>query len=130
MASADIMVKLQRDLRYASREERAKAFTDLAFTMIRADRKADAMTALKAHENSLVAKAAAHALGDDIWNVDDARAIAAAYLESIAESSVLDQIVRYARVIGTGRRVRVASRAVGEVGAAGDPKVVRTRELA
>ncbi|MGY0611712.1 hypothetical protein [Luteimonas sp. A501] len=103
----------------------AKAFTDLAWITVRAGH-ANVGDALRASNNPLVVKAAAHSLGgDDLWE-GGAAALAANYLASIAEGSILDSIKRYARVIPERmHRIMVAWDAVGDVIAEGDPKPVR-----
>lgn len=109
---------------------KARAFVEIAREMIAAQNTGDAVSRLKAHGDDLVQKAAAHALGDDIWDGGDAAGLAAAYLATISEQSILDQIRRYARVLGGGmRRVMIASDAVGDVVAEGDPKPVRRVNL-
>jgi hypothetical protein len=123
-------VSLTKDLRYADQATRAKAFCDIAYEMLRAARMGDAIRGLKTHENSLVQKAAAHALGDDIWEVDDAQALSAAYVESIAEGSIPDQVARYARMIGIGtRNALIASGETGDIVEEGDVKVIRRLQL-
>lgn len=109
---------------------KARAFVEIAREMIAAQNTGDAVSRLKAHGDDLVQKAAAHALGDDIWDGGDAAGLAAAYLATISEQSILDQIRRYARVLGSGmRRVMIASDAVGDVVAEGDPKPVKRVNL-
>jgi len=104
---------------------KTKAFTDLAFAMLMHN-KANIGNALRAHPSSLVQKAAAHALSDDVWNNADAAALAAAYIGSIAEGSLLDQILRYGNPIPLKlQHALVASGFSADVIAEGDPKVVK-----
>lgn len=111
--------------------QQAKAFLDIAFSMLGSQNTAHAVEALKRHPDDLVQKAAAHAMADDLWTQDDGAALAAAFLASIAEGSLLDQIAKYASVLSlSSRKVLVASGAVGDVVAEGDPKVVRRLDLA
>lgn len=115
----------------ADQRAKALAFKELAWTMLRASpgRVADA---LQASSNPMVAKAAAHAFGDAEWgDLDDAAGMAASYLGSIAEISILDAVKRYAQVVPIqAKRVLIASDAVGDVVAEGDPKPVRRLSLA
>lgn len=111
---------------------RAKEFVDVALAMLPARSTAEAVEHLRASSpSSIVRKAVAHSVfGDELWHNDDARALAQAYLASIAENSVLDQLTRYARMLPAGsRRVLLASDAVGDVVAEGDPKPVRSLTL-
>ncbi|WP_407352029.1 hypothetical protein [Luteimonas sp. R10] len=111
-------------------EAQAKAFVDMAHAMLVAQNTSAAIQNLKRHPSELVQKATAHGFGDSIWDSDDAAALAAAYLATIAEGSILDQVKKYARLLGTDRRrVMVASDAVGDVVAEGDPKPVRNLDL-
>lgn len=90
----------------------------------------NAINVLRQHPDALVQKAAAHALGDDIWQNTDARGLADAYLASIAELSLLDQIAKYAlRLPKSASPVLIASAAVGDVVAEGDPKPVKRQGL-
>lgn len=110
----------------AETAERAKAFVDIAFQMLRHRHTSQAVDVLRGSNDRLVAKAAAHALGDDIWQNGDAAALAASYIASIAELSLLDQIARYARVLpADAGRVLVASGSSADVASEGDPKVVK-----
>jgi hypothetical protein len=55
---------------------------------------------LQSHANSLIAKAAAGTIvPGDMWHDADAQALAAAFVASIAEQSLVDAIVRFARPI-------------------------------
>ena len=106
---------------------KAKAFTDLALTLFCNAQRDDCFNALKTHPNSLVAKAAAHStLDSGSWGEGNASDLAASYLTSIAELSVLDQLKKYATVLPRfASRVLVAADSVGDVVREGDPKPVR-----
>jgi len=109
--------------------EKAAAFTDLAWALLRAKQPGSAMKALRECGNPIVEKAAAHALADDVWENGGAD-LAASYLASVAERSVLDSMKRYARVLPTtSRHVMVAADAVGDVVAEGHPKPVKRLSL-
>lgn len=113
------------------RREQAAAFSDAAYAILRAGTLANADRALRGHANELVAKAAAHNLGDAVWSEGDGAELAAAYLASIAEGSILDQVSKYAAVLHpSSHRVLIASDAVGDVVTEGDPKPVRRVDLA
>ncbi|HHA2422744.1 TPA: hypothetical protein ACOD9U_000530 [Stenotrophomonas maltophilia] len=119
----DLMVAGETD------STRAKAFTDIAFAMM-VNNKANIGNALRNHASPLVQKAAAHALSDDVWTNADAAALAAAYIGSIAEGSLLDQIVRYGNRLPLNLpHVMVGSGFSGDVIAEGDPKVVKHMNL-
>ncbi len=114
--------------RDADHRAHAKAFLDFAWTVLRADpgRAADA---LKASDNALVVKAAAHALSDEVWE-GDAAALAASYLASIAEFSILDSVRKYAAILPIQRgSVMIAADAVGDLVEEGVPKPVRRLSL-
>lgn len=114
--------------RDADHRAQAKAFQELAWVMLRAER-GTAFAALKACDNHLVQKAAAHAYSDAEWE-GDAAALAASYLASVAEFSILDQIKKFASVLPTqARRVMVAVGATGDEVAEGFPKAIRKLQL-
>src|SRR5690606_13349466 len=83
--------------------EKAAAFTDLAWALLRAKQPGSAMKALRECANPLVQRAAAHALADEVWENGGAD-LAASYLASIAEFSILDSMKRYARVLPVASR--------------------------
>ncbi|MGH8063231.1 MAG: hypothetical protein ACREO7_14595 [Pseudoxanthomonas sp.] len=115
--------------RDADHRAQARAFQDLAWVMLRAE-KGEVGAALRSSGNPLVTKAAAHSLGDAIWGDGDAAALAASYLASISEFSILDSVKRFASILPIQTaRVMVAADAVGDVVAEGDPKPVRKLSL-
>lgn len=109
--------------------EKAAAFTDLAWALLHAKQPGSSMKALRDCGNPLVQKAAAHALADEVWDNGGAD-LAASYLASIAEFSILDSLKKYARVLPTSSRsVMIAADAVGDVVAEGHPKPVKKLSL-
>jgi hypothetical protein len=105
----------------------AKAFTELAFATLTHESHQIAAT----HPNEIVRRAAAHVISEG-WSTGDAAALAAAFVASIAELSLLDQIAKYARVLPIGqRRALIASGTATATGvvAEGAPKVVRRLAL-
>lgn len=105
-------------------DQRAKAaaFVDAALAIAGGTSGRNRLDALTKCTNPLVTKAAAHLTLDDEWEgaADD---LASAFLESIAERSIIEQLRRYGRAMprATGR-VILASDVVGDVVAEGDPK--------
>jgi len=111
----------------AADRARAHAFIELGFTTL-VTPPHELPGALSQHANELVRKAAAHAT-DDGWSTGDAEALAASYVASIAELSLLDQIKRYAAVLPVGqRRALVASGSTASTVTEGELKVVRRLE--
>lgn len=104
---------------------KVKGFVDLVWTMFHCNEGQFLQTA-KQHPNALV-KAAAENTLSGVWQGEDGRALAEAYLASIAEESLLDQVKRYARILPLrSTRTMVASGFSANVTAEGDPKVVKT----
>jgi hypothetical protein len=87
---------------------------------------------LQSHANSLIAKAAASTIvPGDLWHDADAQALAAAFVASIAEQSLVDAIAKFARPIpaNVGHHVLLATGwSAGGVDE-GAPKVVRQQGL-
>lgn len=109
---------------------RAKAFADFAHAVLTAEKPDNVLRSLQRHPNPLVQKAAAHSMLDAVWNGPDAAALVASYIASIAEGSLLDQILRYARAVPPRLRFGlVASGFVADVIAEGAPKIVRNLDL-
>ncbi|WP_439518495.1 hypothetical protein [Hydrogenophaga sp.] len=108
-------------------EKKAGAFVTIARRLLSAGRNEIALSALKAHAtDDLVTKAIGNALDvDDLWRGPEAQALARAYLASIAEFSIFDQIKRYARTLPPNMRfAMLATGAVGNVVTEGGPKPV------
>lgn len=107
-------------------QTRAAAFTEAAFVLMRTKDLNSALPVLQAHRNPMVsdvAKAAGHMLGD--WE-GDAATLAASYIASIAEDSLLDRIMRYARVLPIGLgSILIASGATAGTVDEGAPKAVK-----
>lgn len=117
------------DALIGNQAEKAAAFTDLAWALLRAKQPGSSMKALRECGNPIVEKAAAHALADDVWENGGAD-LAASYLASIAEFSILDSLRKYARVLPTNSRsVMIAADAVGDLVAEGHPKPVKKLSL-
>jgi hypothetical protein len=76
--------------RAADQRDKAQAFKEFAFTMLRAGTSQQAEALLLKSENEYVAKAAAHMLGDSVWSASEAAQLAAAYIGSVADGSLLD----------------------------------------
>lgn len=109
--------------------EKAAAFTDLAWALLHAKAPGSSLKAMQNCGNPLVQRAAAHALADDVWENGGAD-LAASYLASIAEFSILDSLKKYARVLPvSSRSVMIAADAVGDVVAEGHPKPVKKLSL-
>lgn len=119
---------LDRAITDASAVENAEAFKAAAWAILKSGA-GDTLTALRNCDNPIVSKAAAHAVLDDEWD-EGAAELARDYLASIAEQSVLDSLKRYGGVLPVqSRRVMIASDAVGDIVAEGDPKPVRRLNL-
>ena len=112
-----------------NRDALAKAFSDAAFAVLK-DGRAGVGEAMQRSPNELVRKAGAHVTTDDIWSSGNGDSMATAYIESVAELSLLDSLARHARIIPmNAANVLVAADAVGNVVAEGLPKPVRKIDL-
>jgi len=117
------------DALIGNQTEKAAAFTDLAWALLRAKQPGSSLKALQNCGNALVQRAAAHALADEVWENGGAD-LAESYLASIAEFSILDAMKKYARVLPVNSRsVMIAADAVGDVVAEGLPKPVKKLSL-
>lgn len=118
---------LDRALTDATTAENAQAFEAAAWAILRSGA-GDTLQSLRASPNPIVAKAAAHGSFD--FEGEAVGDLVAGYLASIAPLSIIDQLKRYASVLPVqSRRVMVASDAVGDIVAEGDPKPVRRLNL-
>lgn len=111
-----------------NQRQQAKAFVDLALMTIQHDNNDNLLTALKQHGNPLVRKAVAEStlIWSDLWGDGNVADMASAFLATIAEQSILDQIKKYARILPRNvPRIMIASDAVGDLVAEGDPKPVK-----
>lgn len=128
LARARAALDLAAEGASTSQEAQAKAFAQVVRTMLLAGTPQAAANHLARHANPAIQKAAAEGLTGD-WG-PDFEAMAAAYVESIAEGSALDQIARYARVIPdrVSNVMLAAGFTAGTVNEAG-PKVTRTLGL-
>ncbi|WP_223496770.1 hypothetical protein [Stenotrophomonas indicatrix] len=108
---------------------RIKAFGDIAYGML-LNNKANIGDVLRNHPSPLVQKAVAHTMTEEVWQGVDGAALAAAYIGSIAEGSLLDQVLRYGNPLPINLPyVMVASGSSADVIAEGDPKVVKHLNL-
>ncbi|KAF1721962.1 hypothetical protein CSC75_04375 [Pseudoxanthomonas wuyuanensis] len=113
----------------ASLAAKAKAFTEIGWAMLGASN-GPVNQILLSHPNDLVQKAVAASTIGGVWVGEDARALAAAYLASVAEESLLDQLARYARMLPINlTRTLVASGFTANVVTEGNVKVVRNLTL-
>lgn len=105
---------------------KARAFVEIARGFLANPNDRIALAALNAQGSDHVRKAVAEALdAGDLWRGPEAQSLASAYLESIAESSLFDQIKRYARTLPPNmRHGMIAAGAVGDVVTEGAPKPV------
>ncbi len=105
---------------------KARAFVEIARGFLANQNDQIALAALSAHGSDRVRKAAAAALdADELWRGPEAQALASAYIASIAEGSLFDQIKRYARTLPPNmRHGMIAAGAVGDVATEGVPKPV------
>ncbi|CAB3901171.1 hypothetical protein LMG26691_04498 [Achromobacter animicus] len=111
-----------------NQHQQAKAFVDLALMTIQYDNANNLLAALKRHGNPVVRKAVAEStqIWSELWGDGNISHMASAYLATIAEQSILDQIKKYARVLPRNLpRIMIASDAVGDLVAEGDPKPVK-----
>jgi len=114
----------------AAIKTRAAAFVDAVMIIARDRIGTQAVNYLQHSKNAEVQRAFAHALGDDLWDGPDAQALAASYIASIAEGSLLDQIARYAVPVPLNqRRGIVASGMVGDLANEGAPRVIKNLDI-
>lgn len=116
----------------AAPDAKRKAFVQLAFALLSCEERNEHQDRIKAlaATNSLIERAVSHDLASPEWG-GAAGELAAAYVASISELSLLDAIARHARILPNagGFRVLVASGAVGDVVAEGDPVAVKNLNL-
>lgn len=108
---------------------KATAFVEAAAILMRARQDDHALSMLKGSQNTDVARAFAETI-DDLWGGPEAQELAASYLASIAEGSLLDQIARYAVRLDLQQRSGiVASGLVANMATEGAPRVVQNLDL-
>lgn len=113
-----------------SSDRAAKSFIETAITVAKAQNPNAAMNALQNSPIEQVSKAAAHSTLDEVWQGSDMRALALAYIQSVAEPDLLTSIAKYARVIPrTASNVLIATGASGNVVAQGFPKLIKRLDL-
>lgn len=117
----------------AGAEAKRRAFIKMGFALLQASNGTDAVSRLRqlGAGDHLIEKAVSHNLGDPEWGDGGAGQLAAAFVASVAEHSLLDSIKKYARVLPSGAvgRVLIASGAVGDLVTEGDPVPVRNLSL-
>lgn len=109
-------------------QTKAAAFTTICAELMRCGQVEKGLLSLQTHyaHDELVSKAVASTLdADTLWSGPLAQQLAAAYVQSVAELSIFDQLARYARMLPPRmRQAMIASAAVGDVVAEGFPKPV------
>lgn len=107
---------------------KAKAFVEMALGMMLNGK--NFRSALASHPSALVQKALAESTFGEVWQAPAAAALAASYIGSIAEGSLLDQIITYSSSLPVNvPRVLVGSGYSANVTREGDPKVVKNLDL-
>lgn len=107
---------------------KAKAFVEIALGMMLNGKNFRA--AIASHPSALVQKAVAESTFGEVWQTPNAAALAASYIGSIAEGSLLDQIITYGSLLPLNvPGVLVGSGYSANVTKEGDPKVVKNLEL-
>ena len=111
--------------------KKARAFIEIARTMITHRQKDVALNVLRRSTNPLVEKAVAEVIdADGVFAGELAQLLAASYVQSVAQFSLLDQLMRFGRVLPKAlRQVMIASDTVGNSVAEGLPKPVRNLNL-
>lgn len=113
-------------------ERGAAAFIEIAKTVAQYQRQPEtALVVLKASHSELVQKAMAEVLDvNDVFAGPAAQVLAQHYVASVAQFSLLDQLLRYATVIpGNMRQVMFGSGSVGNTVVEGGPKVTLNLSL-
>lgn len=105
---------------------KAAAFIEIAKTMIAHRQKSTALNVLRNSHTELVKKAVAEVIdANGVFAGELAQLLAASYIQSIAQFSLLDQLMRFGRTIPAAlRHVLIASDSVGNSVAEGSPKPV------
>lgn len=117
----------------AGAEAKRRAFVKMGLALLQASNGTDAAVCLRllSADDKLIEKSISHDLADPVWGEGGAGQLAAAYVASVAEHSLLDSIKKFARVLPTAStgRVLIASGAVGDLVTEGDPVPVRNLSL-
>lgn len=111
-----------------SQTTKVKAFLEVAVGMMLHG--GNFRVAMAASTSALVQKAVAESTGGAVWQTPDGTALAASYIGSIAEGSLLDQIARYASVMPRNvQHVLTGTGYSADVTKEGDPKVIKNLTL-
>lgn len=109
-------------------QTKAAAFSTICKELMRTGQVEKGLRSLQTNfaHDELVSKAVASTLdADSLWSGPLAQQLAAAYIESVAELSIFDQLAKYARMLPPRlRQAMIATAAVGDVVAEGYPKPV------
>lgn len=114
-------------------QTKAAAFVTICAEMMRCGKVEKGLASLQAHfgHDEMVSKSVANVLdADALWSGPLAQQLAQAYIESVAELSIFDQLARYARILPSRmRQAMIATGAVGDLVSEGFPKPVRDLSL-
>lgn len=118
---------LQTAIRGTAPREKAEAFIDMAFDLFRERNPGNGLARLQRSTNPLIkAAVAGEVLGGGVFDGPDAKALAASYIASIAQGSVLDQVLRFATKLPSSLgHIVVASGYSANVTTEGMAKAVR-----
>ena len=110
-------------------QQKAKAFTRGAFTMARTSDLESLANQLESHGDEIVRKASAGIV--ETWGTGPVAELAAAYVATYADSSVLDSIARYAQPIPERlNRATIATGATANIVGEGELKATTTLDVA
>lgn len=113
------------------RERAAASFRELAYRTLLAGKPERLAGSLAQSADPQVQKAAAHATTDSVWSEGEAATLAASYIASIADGSLLDAIAKYARILPrVAVNALVASGMTANTIAEGAPKVTKHLDVA
>lgn len=111
-----------------SQNAKAAAFVQIAMGMMLHGK--SFRSPLASHPSALVQRAVAEWTMGEVWQGETSAQLAATYIGSIAEGSLLEQIIRYAAVLPRNApRILTGIGFSADVVAEGDPKVVKNLDL-
>lgn len=115
-----------QDNRAGPTAKKAQAFVEIARTMITHRQKETALNVMRNSNNELVKKSVAETIdADGVFAGELAQLLAASYIQSIAQYSLLDMLMKYGRTIPAAlRQVLIASDSTGNSVAEGGPKPI------